>query len=477
MLSKVDKNFDLKNCLWAVIGTLAIIIGGAINPYNRFLTGIILIVTALILYFLMVFSVAKRNWLDLRAVFTGVWLVTIGLASFRLTNYQEQWLWKTWVLLAIAYLVFQLGASLGVNNGGKIFEIKNTLASRLKLRKITLKAKEDRLFAICVVVTLIGLTCFIINVAIKGFIPAFSDDLYAYVNFYTKFHLFAVAATAVSGLCYYCIHTQAISFAKKMILWVCIFYLVFVFPILIVSRGVFIVAALPLAITVFYLNKRKLHVFILCIVIMGAVYLLTSNLRGYTDEQLGDLFEPSDIVVDEDIDVDEEEGENSNPNSFALSPKAAFLYGYLTVSHDNFNEAIEHTKGYTWGARQVEAFNVILRIPAITETVENGEFYKVRPYLNTVNMMGLFYYDFHELGIIVCGFLWALLFGLVQGYYEQSRSIYSLLVHGFSMNAVVLSFFSSWVNSFELWMFCGVILIISIIISINSASKKSTEIK
>lgn len=484
MIKKVDELFNVKGCICAFIGFLSIIVGGVINPYNHFLSGLVLIVAAFALYFVMVCMVANRNWLDLRAVFTGVWLATLGLAALRLTDYQEQWLFKTWILLAVAYLMFQLGASLGVNNGGKIYDKKKSITAKLHFEKVTFAIKENRLFVVCVVVTLIGLTCFIINVAIKGFIPAFSNDIYAYVNFYTKFHLFAVAATAVSGLCYYCIRTQPLGWVKKAILWLCIFYLVFVFPILIVSRGVFIVAALPLAITVFYLNKRKLHVFIFCIVIMGAVYLLTSNLRGYTDEQLGNLFEPSDIVLGgnetEDTETEDEtdgtgDSDNDNVVSFTLSPKAAFLYGYLTVSHDNFNEAVEHAQGYTWGARQVEAFNVILRIQAITDTIENGEFYKVRPHLNTVNMMGLFYYDFHEWGIVFCSFLWALLFGLVQGYYEKSRSIYSLLAHGFSMNAVVLSFFSSWVNSFELWMFCGVILIISIVISVNFKSRRTVN--
>ncbi|MBQ8625398.1 MAG: oligosaccharide repeat unit polymerase [Agathobacter sp.] len=490
MINKIDKYFNVKHCIFTFIGVLAIIIGGIINPYQHFLTGLLLIIAAFALYFANVFVVANKNWLDIRGVFAGVWLATIGLAALRLTDYQEQWLLKTWILLAVAYFMFQLGASFGINMGVKIYDIKEAIASKLNLKKAGFYVKENRLFLICIIVTALGLTCFILNVAIKGFIPAFSNDLYAYINFYTKFHLFAVAATAISGLCYYCIRTQPIALWKKIVLWVCIFYLVILFPILVVSRGVFIIAALPLAVTIFYLNKRKLYVFIFCLVIIGGVYLLTSNLRGYTDEQLGSLFQPSDIVIggldteDTEIpgesestteDEDDSQGNHSQVITFTLPPKAAFLYGYLTVSHDNFNEAIEHTEGYTWGTRQLEAFNVILRIPAITETIAEGEFYMVRPYLNTVNMMGLFYYDFHEIGIVICSFLWAVLFGLAQGYYEKSKSIFSLLIHGFSMNAVALSFFSSWINSFELWMFCGVILIISIVASISFKHRRTID--
>lgn len=493
MIKKIDDWFNLKGAICAFIGFVAIILCGVINPYHHLLSGVFLVLVAVALYFVMVLVAAERNWLDIRAVFTGVWLATLGLAALRLTDYQEQWMTKTWILLGIAYLVFQVGAALGIRCGGKIYDKKKAV--------ISVTPKESRLFFICVGITVLGLICFVINVAIKGFIPAFSNDIYAYLNFYTKFHLFAVAATAVAGLCYYCIHTQALALWKKIVLWVCIFYLVILFPILVVSRGVFIIAALPLAVTIFYLNKRKLYVFVFCLVIIGGVYLLTSNLRGYTDAQLGSLFQPSNIVIGglddeetessedtentegtedtEDTQDTEEPGSNGDgPGhvvTFQLPPKVAFLYGYLTVSHDNFNEAIQNTQGYTWGARQLEAFNVILRIPALTQIAQNGEFYMVRPYLNTVNMMGLFYYDFHELGIVFCGFLWALLFGLVQGYYERSQSIYSLLIHGFSMNAVALSFFSSWINSFELWMFCGVILIISIVVSINLKPRRTID--
>ena len=449
-----------------IIGFLSILSGAFICPLNRFISGLIIILAGLILYFLMVFRVVEKNWLDIRAVFTGVWLVTIGLAAFRLTNYQEPWLTKTWVLLAIAYLMFQIGALCGISQGGKVFSFLQKVFYRLKPKRIQCTLSENKLFPICVVITLIGIVCFVINALIKGYIPAFSNVRTAYVDFYTKFHLFAVGATAVSGLCYYCIKTQPISKMKKAILWGCIFYLIILFPTLVVSRGVFIIAALSFSTVFFYLNKRKLSAFIICLVVMMSMYLITSSLRGYSDAELDNLFDPSEIVLDDD----ENGGEGGF--SFSLPPKAAFLYGYLTVSHDNFNEAVENTKGYTWGVRQLAPFNVILRMPWINETIENGEFYMVRPYLTTVNMVGLFYYDFHAFGVAICTLLWAILVGIVQGVYEKAKGPFSLFILGFAMNVVALSFFSSWVDAFELWMFCGVIFIVAVIASVKIKRKE-----
>jgi hypothetical protein len=216
----------------------------------------------------------------------------------------------------------------------------------------------------------------------------------------------------------------------------------------------------------FYLNKRKLSAFIICLVVMMSMYLITSSLRGYSDAELDNLFDPSEIVLDDDENGDE------GGFSFSLPPKAAFLYGYLTVSHDNFNEAVENTKGYTWGVRQLAPFNVILRMPWINETIENGEFYMVRPYLTTVNMVGLFYYDFHAFGVAICTLLWAILVGIIQGVYEKAKGPFSLFILGFAMNVVALSFFSSWVDAFELWMFCGVIFIVAVIASVKIKRKE-----
>ena len=291
-----------------------------------------------------------------------------------------------------------------------------------------------------------------INIAIKGFVPAFSNDIFAYVSFYTKFHLFAVAATAVSGLCYFCIKTQPLSIVKKIILGLCILYLTIIFPVLIVSRGVFIISAFSLSTVIFYLNKQKLTFLICSLVVMAGVYLFTSNLRGYTNEYLNNVFQPAQIEISDginDVLIPENNSEvidSKAENIFSLSPKAAFLYGYLTCSHDNFNEAVLNSKNYTFGVRQLKAFNVILRNKRINEILKSSEFYQITPNLTTVNMIGLFYYDFHELGVICCTFIWSLIFGFYRDYIKKIKNIYILLILGYVTSVVALSFFSPWID-------------------------------
>lgn len=477
MISTVKRRIPFM-LLFALIGAVVLASGSILNPINHYIFALVLVVAAVALYFLIAIYAADKNWLDMRAVFTGVWLLTIGLASLRLTAYQEVWQRKTWILLSLAYLVFQIGSQCGIIFGDKLFvSIKNRLA-KIKTGKISFRLHENRLFYIALITSLIGVGCFAASVAIKGYIPCFSDDQFAYVNFYTKFHVFSVAATMSAGLCYYCIKTQPIGLVKKIILWLCIFYHVILFPIMVVSRGVFVTAALTFTAVVFYLNKKRFVALVLCIASILGIYLFTSTLRNFTDEQLSVLFNPvqigatnpNDDNINDDDDTDIFEQDPSDV-TFMLSPKMAFLYGYLTVGHDNFNEAVENLEEYTWGTRSLAPFNTILRIEAVSDISGSVENYFVRPYLNTNNMLGTFYYDFHGVGIVLFVFLFSFIFGVLQKCYDVFKGPFLLLAMSNTVQFGALSFFENMTARFEFWMFWGVVLIFAVAAYVGTKPK------
>lgn len=488
----MEKDMQKNRIAWmlgcGVAGFGVLLLSMLLNPLNHYVSSLLLLAAAVVLYFLIVLRPARKNWMDIRAVFTGIWLGTIGLATLRLTEYQEPWQAETWWALALAYLTFQLGATLGVTLGQKYYPKAAQTLKTAKLGRLRLQFRENRLFAICVITTLIGVACFAISIAIKGFVPCFSDDVNAYRDFYTKFHVFSVAATGASGLCYYCIQTQKLPIWKKLILLLCIFYLVFLFPIAVVSRGVFVVAALSLATSVFYLNKRKLTALILSLAVIMGVYWFASYLRNYTDQQLDVFFEPAQITISTEMSTEPSQSEmdateeptaaqpsqQPSKEGFRLPSRVAFLYGYLTVSHDNLNEAVKYTQSYTWGIRQMAPFNVILRIGAINEAIEQAEYYQVNPYLNTTNLIGDFYYDFGLLGVALCMLLWAIVYGVIQGVYDCAEGPFALLALGNTMTPVALSFFSTWMSLFNFWLFWGVALLFALASSITLDKKKRT---
>lgn len=476
-MSDSKLKFSLWRHIYVLLGFLCFALEIVLNPQNPLLSGFFMIFFAAVLYFWIVLLVAEKNWLDIRAVFTIAWMGTIGLAALRLTGYQEQWQSMTWVNMGLAYAVFQVGADLGLHYGKKWHDALVKGFEKLHIGRLHFSMKPARLFPVCITVTAIGLTCFVINIFIKGFIPCFSSSPTAYVDFYTKFHVFAVAACSVSGLCYYTIRTQTLRLWQKIALYACILYTVFVFPIMVVSRGVFVVAAVSLTVSVFYLHKKRLLALVLCLAVILGVYWGCSNLRNLTDSQLSTLFEPISVDISnkptEDAtkptdpeDATKPTGEPSKEpgasSSFQLSPKMAFLYGYLTVSHDNFNEAVQNTEEFTYGVRQLAPFNVILRNDWIRQKNADAPIYFVRPYLNTTNLIGDFYYDFGTIGVILFSLLWAFVFGINQSAYEKGKDPIVLLLLGNTMVPIVLCFFSTWLSMFTHWLLWGTPLLFAI---------------
>ena len=165
------KQSTLWQMVTALAGFLALLSGIWLGADHNFLLSFLLILCALGLYLLQVFFVAERNWLDFRPVFSLVWLGTIGLAAMRLTEYQTVWVNKTWILNALAYLLLQFGVTVGLRLAPAISDKIVSCAKKLKVGRMYLKMHPNRLFWICIISTLISLTCFCINIAIKGFIP------------------------------------------------------------------------------------------------------------------------------------------------------------------------------------------------------------------------------------------------------------------------------------------------------------------
>ncbi len=472
--SSLIKSDIFVSIICTLLGTAGLLVCSNLSKINNFAAGFALVGLAVVIYFAIIIS-SKWNWLDIRAVFSGVWIGTIGLAKFRLVAYQEEWELKTWILLSLAYFSFQIGANVGILTGDKIYNWLLNTSSKLNFKRVSFSFKNQRLFSICVITTVIGIITFVINVIIKGYIPCFSSDPHAYVNFYSRIQIFSVASTGVSGLCYYCIKTQPLAVFKKIILYLCMFYHTFLYPILIASRGIFLASAISVTVIVFYLNKKRFIVLFLCVVVMFGVYIGCSYLRDYSNTQLLAFFEPKEIVVKPESENSEsdvhEQTDDTQITTFSLPPKVAWVYSYLTVSHDNFNEAVQNTENFTLGARQFAPFNVIVRSSKIESIISNAENHFIREHLNTTNLIGDFYYDFSSIGVVVCSLIWAYLIGINQAITFKEKNWVALMLLGNTMVPIMLCFFESWFSIFTQWMLWGVVLIFAVATSVKIKSR------
>ena len=453
----------LKHLPSLLLGTLALGLCAVVSPINPYACALMLMACAVFAYLYTAFIPAKRNWWDIRALFSAIWLFTIGLACLRLTDYQRPWEKATWLLVAASYAMFYLGATFGMEFGKKCYD---KCKSGISIKKISFRLQGQRLFWICFGVTIFCMACFAANIALRGYIPYFSRTGDTYVGFYSKFYIFCTAGTGISGLSYYTLKTQKLATWQKIFLWFSILYSTFLYPMLVVSRGMFLTAALSLTTVVFYLNKRRFLLLVLSIAVIGAFYMEGTKARGYSEDQLNAFFEPSVIAPEKGETTDPstptetpEETPNANPG-FQLSGSAAFIYSYLTVSHDNFNEAVRTVDTYTYGLRQLLPFNVILRIDAIDATVEEVGHNFVRPHLNTTNLVGEAYYDFGAIGVIALMLLWATAFGMIQSIALASDGPFGLMALGNTITPVALCFFESWMSIFSHWMHWGFVLIL-----------------
>ena len=439
---------------------------------------------AVALYAYLGFGCGEKNAISLKALFSGMWLGTIGLADLKLLGYQKPWALETWLVLGGAFLAFHLGfyvmESLGIQ---PLERLKDRQTGRLSFRM-----EESRLFPVCVVTTLIGLGCFTINILIRGYIPFFvTDEMMAYYDFYTRFNIFTVASTAGAGLCYYTLKTQKLSRPKQVFLVLAILYEVVAMPLLSVSRGTMMIAILTLTAAIVMLSRHKLPVFLVCMAVAFGLYEVGSAARHLSNEYLDYVFQPKVLNVPAESEASppesalpeepsqaapaepstsapaeapEQAPAETAPQGISLSPRAAFLYGYLTVSHDNFNEAVTRHTGYTYGLRQLQAFTVVLRFPGLKEKLESLEFYQVGESLNTGNLITDAYYDFGPLGCCVFLFLWACVFSVIEQYARRSGGPCAMIALGVAMIPVVLCFFESWTSYFTFWLLWGTDLLL-----------------
>lgn len=465
------------------------LVAALLSPGFGIVSGLLLISVGVVGWLLLARQ-GEINYLRIPAVFTLAWLLTIGLAQARPLDYQEdRWLPLTWFCFFLTHAMFLVGDRLGARLAGAFTAAAENATGRRRaiLDVAERAATPNRLFWLCIGALVMSVAALSANVAVRGYLPAFvmSDNPQAYVDFYTRFHIFTVAGMASCGVAYYLAqrHAAELGRLKVGLLWASIVVLVIVIPTLVVQRGTFIIAAVILSGVVYLSSSRKLRVFVIAMVAIGACYLAGSYLRGLTAAQLEVFFPqgqessaPASAGPSESSEPSATPGHSSpRPEAsaeptggglepaggagFKLPPSVAFLYSYLTVSHDNFDQQVRYTENFTWGIRQLAPFNVILRSDAIEERLDNAEQHLVRPWLNTTNLIGDAYGDFGAVGVGVLSLLWSTAFGVVVQLAKRRPGPFSLSAYGVCLIPVMLCFFTPWLSYFTFWMMGGTIFL------------------
>lgn len=438
------------------IALIAIIFGTCLWIYmndKNIIAGIICMLSAIGFYIYYYFK--SHNLLNYQGVFLLSWWGCIGLAMLRLLGYQSKWSNKTLLIYYLASLIFMFGLILGKFVFNKFY---NNLIINKKKTRIDYELRANRIFWIVIISAIIAIGCFACSYFIKGFIPIFSTSPKAYVDFYTKFHIFEVATIACCGLGYYCIKKTSISKSKKFFLYLSIVIIVMILPIISVSRGILVCGFVILAPSVyFYSKKRALALFLLIIIGIGCFGLCTQK-RNLSNEDLTYFFQPIT---------------EPTKSIIQLSPKEAFVYSYLTVGFDNLDVNIKNFNAFANGAYQLKPFNVILRNKNIDNILDNmfKNIKEVSEGLNTFGLIAAPYFDFGMKGVFIFMLIWSFAFGIIESYFLKYKGACSSVVYGITLIPVALTFFDSWMSVFTTWMWWGTAGIYFIILYLNFKRK------
>ena len=135
----------------------------------------------------------------------------------------------------------------------------------------------------------------------------------------------------------------------------------------------------------------------------------------------------------------------------------------MTVSHDNFNSAVEKHNAYTYGVLQFTPFNVILRNNYVVEKIEEFDeklfSYQVLPHLNTFNLISDAFFDFGWLGIMVFSAFWGSALGILERFCLKYKGIFSTMAIGVTLTPIALSFMNPWMSNFSVWLMWGTLIL------------------
>ncbi len=455
--------------LYSIVILCSYILSYLFSSKNPVISCSILFIIGVVGYFVL--AIRLKNYLSSLAIFTGVWLITIGLSQLRLNTYQTTWGIKTWVLLCSGHFSFILGSHF-------VYFIKKVNMPHVKKINLEITSYFDRkifkknFLIVTLAFSYLGILAFIANVLVRGYIPAFitQNNQNAYFEFYTRYHIFYVASLVTCGLSYFMIVKWEVARIFKFLLAINIFILLIIIPLLQVQRGTFLTGALIYISVVYYIGDRSFVSLVKNVVIIIIVFAFGTFLRGYSNEQLSSFFpqtksyESSESYESYEPRNAPEGLERESDSGSALPPKVLFLYAYLTVSHENFNSVVVNSTANTNGVWQLKPFNVLLRSKVLNEKIDVAkklaEKYMVRPYLNTFNLITMAYFDFGLLGVILFMVFWSSIFGIIENFALEIRDPFSTSLYGVCLTPIGLCFMNPWLSEFTIWLLWGTILLI-----------------
>lgn len=394
--------------------------------FNNFKFNKLITISFLISAIYYFFSFGKDDIFNPIALFSLVWLGGIALASMQLTTEQYDWKPYTWLNMIIIYLFFILGYF----NVKKYFEKNNKKFTKIKNN---IEIDEGKLYIIIVGVLCISYLSFFIEAYNLKFIPLFSDNMSAYIDFHYLFlHYFTLLIALVPGLT---IVYKSLG-GKKSIWWINLVSLIM--PVLLVSRQTVLFQLILIIITFNYCIKKIKIEYLFIISAVGLIlFSLASNLR---QQNVDYIYQVANF--------------KSENKTLLAQP-----YLYVSMNFENLRNAIENSKELHGGVYTLSPFIELFNLGNIFKY--KAESFLTNQYFNTSTFALPYYLDFGIIGMIFGGYITGLISSLIYFIFSKVKNVGTVL-YSIICYCIVFTFF---VNFFiNLNVIFDVFVLISIIV-------------
>jgi len=405
---------------------------------------LLLLALAVFEYFFYYFKTSFA--FNLAGMFPSVWIFTYALNRLRINSLYHIWGTKTWLVFIITPCVYLLGFVIYDWKFKKGHKIKDNLISR--------DYHFDHIYSVFKTVVIAGTTIavlFAFEVAVIGYIPYFSKDMNAYVDFYVPVaHSFVVLSYFVPCIAVFYLYIlnkngkypEYKAWHKPLVYLLSV--IAIVIPILIVSRqNMFQLIFSTCFIYDSLYQKKNLKVFVLMCILLAVSYLIISPARNQSVDYLGTVYTKPGTDT----------GVDSGPNPLDSLP--SFLktpYIYVTISDENFSRQVRDETKFTFGLRQLELpLKVIEKITGTDYSASTGDYkatFQVNEHLNTFNLVSDFYMDFGVIGLMIEMILLGLLAAFAQDIGDQVRNPIFKIAYSMISYVFFFCYFAPWTSIF-----------------------------
>jgi cytochrome c biogenesis protein CcdA len=363
-----------------------------------YISGLLLLLEAIYLYLHWVRE--SQNIAELRAVFTLAWVGGQGVACLRLSRFQSDWNYVTWLCFFLIYIGFGIGYEWGrkYDPDEKKEPVRNSL-------------QAERLFLCIVGLALVSALSFGFRKSGLGGISGSCVLIPAITILYGK-----VSEKKGGG------EKAALVLANLTAAAI---------PILRMSRfHIFFVVCFTMVTYIMVNRRMRIRTMAGIVLALLPVYVALTVFRYHDVTYLNNVFDMK----------------YGNMPIFLTQP-----YVYVANNFENFNCMVEQLVKHTWGMRMLSPLFALTGLKCVFPRLTPSVIFLTKPELTSLTMFYDAYYDFGIIGV----FLFAALVGTAAKWMmrivKKNNNPVAYLFYGQFAVYLGLSFFNTWFSNPIIW--------------------------